>query len=130
MADAQHASDLSSLKTHVSKLELSVKTLEGQLSKEEAAVTKLTKELSEERALSALQKTELEALKASLPELQRQSGASEQKNETIRTLQAALQRLEKEKQTWQVMLGCQMSIDPEKFSTLMGAFGGGPPPST
>ena len=126
LAEAQRASDLETLKTHASKLELRVRMLEGQLSKEEEAVLKLNKELAAERALSTLQKTELDALKTSVPDLQRQSGASEQKDETIRTLQAALTRLEKEKQTWQVMLGCQMNIDSAKFSTLMGAFGGGP----
>ena len=34
-------------------------------------------------------------------------------------------RLEQEKQTWQVMLGCQMNIDTAKFGTLMRSFGGG-----
>ena len=55
-----------------------------------------------------------------------EEGASSQKDITIATLQqASLERLEKEKHTWQAMLGCQMSLDIDKFGSLMRSFGGG-----
>ena len=81
----------------------------------------LTDELSTERSQTSLLRTELEAAKLKNAQLERESGASVQKDEMLKDLRASVKRMENEKQTWQVMLGCQMNLDTDKFTNMMNA---------
>ena len=128
LSQHQTASDILTLTQEVSTLSLRVKTLEDLLSKEQASVARLhaaevslTDELSTERSQTSLLRTELEAAKLKNAQLERESGASQQKDEMLKDLRASVKRMENEKQTWQVMLGCQMNLDTDRFTNMMNA---------
>jgi chromosome segregation ATPase len=115
LAAHQAASDKDALAKKVSGLEQKVKTLENDLDAAtlknnnlEKTVGDLQSKLSHAEECATQLRTELEAARNSISALEKDSGASSQKDNTIHELQAAINRLEGEKRTWQVMLGCQM----------------------
>lgn len=132
LSEAQHASDVSALKTQIDTLTKRVQALETDLSNQVALTAAATAReenlkgsVTQLEAAATSAATALETERSRADQLATSATESAEKDKQIEALKDAIDRLEKEKQTWQCMLGCQMNLDTDKFNKLMNSFNRG-----